>query len=63
MNPLQKRAIARLAYEEISAAIEKWESLSLYGYLPVSAHWTGTITVDGEIFEKWQLKQEKGVEK
>ena len=55
MNSLQKRAIARLAYEEISAVINKWESLGNYGDLHFCAHWDGCITVDDELFHERQI--------
>ena len=57
MNSLQKRALAQLAYEEISAVIQKWERLGNYGYLPFSCNWDGCITVDDELFHEWQLRK------
>lgn len=56
MNDLQKRAIAKLAYEEINEVIEKWESLGEYNILNVCAHWDGCISVDDTLFHEWQLK-------
>ncbi len=50
MNGLQKRAIAKLAYEEICKVVQKWESLGNYGYIPINCHWPKKITVDGEEF-------------
>ena len=55
MNSLQKRAIARLAYEEISAVVEKWESLGNYNYIPLNCHWPKKITVDDEEFYQFML--------
>ena len=59
MNSLQKRAIAKLAYKEISEVIRKWESMGDYKYLPFNCHWDGCITVDDELFHSRQLEEEE----
>ena len=58
MNFQQKRAIAKLAYEEIKAVINKWESLGNYGDLHFCAHWDGCITVDDELFHERQIMKD-----
>ena len=57
MNSPQKLALARLAYKEINAVIGKWESLGIYQYLPFDCHWNRQITVDGELFLRFQLEE------
>ncbi len=55
MNDLQRRAIARLAFIEISSVIDKWESLGDYGYIPIDLHWDGIIEVDGKKFNEFNV--------
>lgn len=62
MDPLQKRAIAKLAYKEIKSVIDKWESLGEYNYLPLCCHWDGCITVDDTLFHEYQLREYEGDE-
>ena len=57
MNSLQKRAIARLAFKEIRAVIDKWESLGNYGTIPVDCGWNGDICVEGKLFKDWELRE------
>jgi hypothetical protein len=46
-----KLAIAKIAYKEIQAAIDKFEGLL------ISVHWDECITVDGELFHGHELRE------
>jgi len=59
MNSLQKRAIAKLAYNDVLKAIEKWHNIP---DLPIHVVWAGGIEVDGELFHAYQLKEYEEVE-
>ncbi len=51
MNSLQKRAIAKIIYRDIQAINEKFFSPDLIIELG-----DNPITVDGEVFQPWQLR-------
>lgn len=47
-----KLAIAKIAYKEIQAAIDKFEGKFIH------AHWDECITVDDELFHGHELREE-----
>lgn len=49
-------AVARMAYNEIIDVIEKWEGMSKG---KICFHWDECITVDGELFQRRQLRGEE----
>lgn len=53
MNSLQRLAIAKLAYKDIRAVIDKWDCNR---DLPILFHWEGCITVDDELYHEHQLR-------
>jgi hypothetical protein len=56
MNDREKRlAIAKLAYLQISRAIDELEATGL-----IHAHWDECISVDGELFHGHELKSDDG---
>jgi hypothetical protein len=54
MNREEKLHIARLAYQDISAAISKFESQEDFDFC---AHWDECISVDDEMFYGRELKK------
>lgn len=52
----QKLRIAKLAYVEISSAINKWNKFSEDTGISFSAHWDGCVTVDDTLFHEHELK-------
>lgn len=53
---LQKLQIAKWAYADIKAAIDKWEGSVA---LQIIAHWDECITVEDELFHGHELREEK----
>ena len=56
MNRLQAFKIARIAYKEMNAVVEKWNH-GVIDYLPVKFHWDGCITVGEEFFNEYELAE------
>lgn len=56
MDRLQAKVIARIAYKEIQAVMEKWESQYRSGNdLCISFNWDGCISVDVHFFSEREL--------
>ena len=51
-----KLKIARLAYRDIRAVLDKYENDNLVN---IRTHWDGCITVDDEIFHDYQLRDKE----
>lgn len=50
----KRLAIAKLAYLQISRAIDELEATGI-----INGHWDGCISVDGELFDSPELKEEE----
>lgn len=48
-------AVAKMAYNEIMDVIEKWEGMSNG---KICCHWDECITVDGQLFQRRQLRRD-----
>jgi len=57
-NPKREKNIklAKKVYNDIAAAIEKWESHKGY---EVNCNWDGYITIDGEDYSYYELKEDE----
>lgn len=54
MNRLEALKIAKIAYNEMNAVVEKWNK-GVINYLPIDFHWKGCIKVGEEFFNEYEL--------
>lgn len=56
MNRLEALKIAKIAYNEMNAIIEKWNT-GVINYLPIDFYWKGCIKVGEELFNEYELAE------
>ncbi len=56
MDRLKALYIAKIAYADIQAVIDKWESQNSC-YFGIHAHWDGCVTVDEFLFHEHELRE------
>ncbi len=56
MNRLQALKIAKIAYKDINAVIQKYNH-GVIDYLPIRFHWAGNITIGEHEFKEQELME------